>query len=126
MIHTRFGRSVAEQAQSTDIRVFPGLEELSQTALDRMELVLRFHLKIVLESLWDKKEKVGSFYADVALPEVEEVHVICGCFTPLNFEDDASIAEGEKIVWPQAADRPREKAFALALESKTLRRWAEG
>lgn len=57
--------------------------------------------------------------ADVALPEVEEIHVVDGRLASLDLDQDAGVSDREEVVGTQRArEVPGEQPFRLVPETE--------
>jgi hypothetical protein len=65
-------------------------EELREAAIDRCEFIPRRHGLVLSQRLGDEQEQVVRLRAQVALPEVEKVHVVDGGLPALDFQDDSA------------------------------------
>src|SRR5688572_25452701 len=96
-------RSIAEQVHSIDVDVVPRLEERCQSLANVAE-VPDSPTPGARAELWDHQEQIGSMHTDVALPQVEEVHVVGRRLPALDFEQDASVADPAKVVRTERRD----------------------
>jgi hypothetical protein len=118
--------SVPKQAQPAHVRVLPRQEELRQAACDADVFLLWGHSIVVLQRFGDEEEEVGGGAGDVALPEVEQIHVVGGGFAAFDFEQDADAVQVHEVVGAEASDGVGEEAFALAVEAEGFGGAAEG
>ena len=82
------GELIAIEAKPLHSGPIARLEERSETSFDGRIFIARAHGFVLAKSLWDEKEEIGGFRAQVALPEVQKVHVVDRGLASLDFEDD--------------------------------------
>lgn len=53
---------------------------------------------IVTEFLRNHQEQVICMRTNVGLPQVQEIHVVRGCLSPLHFPQDSGVGNGKEII----------------------------
>src|SRR5205085_1939429 len=114
-------RSIAEQKQPADVRVVLNVEERGETSAYGCELPASRHGLVLPELLRNQEKEVVSVRADVALPEVEQVHVVDRGLASLDFEDDAGLAHRHEVIWAERAGVLREETRGLVAEPELSR-----
>jgi hypothetical protein len=64
----------------------------------------------------DDQEQMIGFSTDVALPQVEQIHVVRQGLAAFNLEKDASAANGSKPIWSQPGRVVKKEVGPLARE----------
>ena len=94
---------IAKQKKTVNIRiVLWTVKEGSKPLLNFSKFPSRAHCRVLAKLDWNKKEQVVSVFTDMALPKIEQVHVVDCCLAPLYFKQNACVSYRAKIVRPKS------------------------
>jgi hypothetical protein len=118
---------VAEDVKPADVCVVT-VDEEGRHSLDHgVVLAPGTHSRILPELLRNHEEQVAGVVAQVALPEVEEVHVVDRRLAALDFHEDPGSVQGEVVIGTNCAVLVGgEEPPGFAGESELTREQAEG
>lgn len=97
-----YRRLIPKNRQRPHVRVIALREERAHSLHNRGVFFPWTHGFVLDESLRHHEKQVVSDWAHVALPEIQEVHIVNGCFASLNFNQDAGIAKWLVVVRAQS------------------------
>src|SRR3990172_407211 len=95
--------SVSEHEEPADVRVVPRGKECLQSPTHGGVLIRWPHPRVVLEAPRNEEEEIVSLLADMALPEVEEVHVVPHRLPAFDLKDDPGLSERHVVVGSDGA-----------------------